>query len=118
MSNGLNGILMAIDFNKEGRTIMTRGVVLCEEQMEQLGILKVFNTRGLMSGGGFDYFFNVGIRNEQRALVERKIEARAKGEPYVTVSLIIFRDLTSMNLFVIGNKPVYEGTEEYLALSN
>lgn len=109
---------MAIDFNREGRTIMTRGIVLCEEQMEHLGILKVFNTRGVLDGGGFSYFFDTEKRNEQRVLVERKIEARAKGEPFVTVSLILFRDLTSMNLFVIGNKPVYEGGEEYLALSN
>lgn len=115
-----NGFIM-IDFERLSRTIMTRGLELSIEQMEGFGILRIFNSTGLLDDpDSARYFFDLDndLVDRRLALLERRIRGDVGKEQLITMSVITFRDIVGMNKFCIYSGDLYRDDIVYVALSN
>lgn len=103
-------------FEKSYRTIRTRGITLTQEQMENLRIKRVFN-----SVGDPDYLNDEDAEQMLRNHIESGnyclLEAAHTGKLYI-ISLIVFEDIWSRNMFALKNFEYYEGFPDLITLYN
>ena len=105
------------DFDKASRTLLTRDLVYDRCYMRAHGILKIFNSVSIAEGA-VDYLFADPRMGGGLFLVERSYSCRGGGEPVLIVSVIVFVDFVSMNLFCIRSGVIYRGHELYFSLVN
>jgi hypothetical protein len=98
------------------RTIGTRGITLSKDQMADFRIKNIFN-----SYGHIDY---LNENNAELMLSNHKknssiclIETATKGNLFI-ISLIIFEDIVSRNIFALKNIEYYDGFPDLISLYN
>lgn len=103
-------------FEKDFRTICTRGVVLSETQMQTFRIKKIYN-----SFGSPDYFNDVNAEEILDNFISQGefclLEATNDGKIY-KVSLLTFYDIWSRNVFALMNMDYYSGFPDLVTLYN
>ena len=103
-------------FDEEYRKIYTRGVTLTEKQMEDFRIKQIFNSVG---------DFNV-LNEEQAEILMKNHIAKgnfcllemAKANTLYIISIIIFEDIWSRNIYAIRNLDYYNGFPDLIILYN
>jgi len=101
---------------KSERTIDTRGITFTPEQMKDQRINRICNTileRGTDDYDPMDFIYSVQEGNPDRSI----IDAASTGE-YTIVSLIVFEDMFSRNIFAIRNKDYYGFHPDLVSLYN
>lgn len=103
-------------FEKEFRTIGTRGVVLSKEEMENFRIKQIFN-----SIGHSDYLNDndaeVMLKNFNQRGEFCLLETAGDGSIY-KISLLTFEDIWSRNVYALMNKKYYKGFPDLITLNN
>jgi hypothetical protein len=103
-------------FEKYFRTISTREVTFTKEQMADFRIINIFNSFGHidhLNENDAEALFRNHKKNGSICL----IETATKGNLYI-ISLIIFEDLLSRNVFALQNIKQYDLFPDLLTLYN
>ncbi len=103
-------------FEKNYRTIKTRGITLTKEQMEVFRIKRVFNSVGdpqYLNDYDADQILNNHIESGNFCLLEV-----ARTERLYIISVIVFEDIWSRNVFALKNFEYYEGFPDLITLYN
>jgi hypothetical protein len=103
-------------FEKNFRTIKTRGITLSEEQMENFRIRKIYNSVGdpeFLNDEQAEEMLDSFIKRGEFCLLEAISE-----EKLYTISLITFEDLWSRNVFALMNWEYYIGFPDLVTLYN
>lgn len=104
------------ELNKSLRTVKTRDYVFTVEQMQSYRIKGVFNSIGEMESMTSEYIekFALGVYRPQYGevgVVETAIKEFSGGKknPLKIVSVIVFADIWSWNMFAIKHQDIYMG---------
>lgn len=103
-------------FEKSYRTIKTRGITLTQEQMDSFRIKRVFNSVGdpeYLNSDDAEQMLNGHIESGNFCLLEAIHTARL----YI-ISIIVFEDIWSRNVFALKNFDYYEGFPDLITLHN
>jgi len=102
------------DFDRELRTIKARDVEFTKEQMRSFRIKGIFNAVGEIENMGDDYirgFANSVFKPEfgEITVIETSIRtfSGGKNNPLKIVSVIVFEDIWSWNMFAMKNQDTY-----------
>jgi hypothetical protein len=98
------------------RTIITRGIIFSKEQMENFRIKRIYNSVGdpeYLNDNDADIMLTNSIERGEFCL----LEAINDGKLY-RISLLVFEDIWSRNVFALYNWPYYEGFPDFLTLYN
>ena len=103
-------------FEKSYRTIRTRGITLTQEQMESLRIKRVFNSVGdpeYLNSDDAEQMLSNHIESGNYCLLEVAQTAKL-----YFISIIIFEDIWSRNMFALKNFEYYAGFPDLITLYN
>lgn len=103
-------------FEKSKRTIRTRGITFTAEQMEMFRIKRVFNSVGdpeYLNYEDANQMLNNQIESGNFCLLEA-----AQTERLYIISIIVFEDIWSRNVFALKNFDYYEGFPDLISLYN
>jgi hypothetical protein len=98
------------------RTIKTRGITLSIEQMENFRIINIFNSVGdpeYLNEADAREMMTINIKRGEFCLLEA-----ANEEKLFVISLIIFEDIWSRNVFALMNWEYYDGFPDLITLYN
>jgi hypothetical protein len=104
-------------FDEESRKIMTRGVILSNDQMENFRIKKIYNSIGdpeFLSMDDAEEMLMNFIKRGEFCLME----LASNDNNLAIISLITFFDLWSRNVFALMNFEYYEGFPDLITLYN
>lgn len=103
-------------FEEGFRTIKTRGITLTQEQMANFRIRRVFNSIGdsdYLNSDDAEQMLMNHIVSGDFCLIEV-----AEEERLFIISLIIFEDIWSRNVFALKNMNYYDGFPVLITLYN
>lgn len=104
--------------HEDFRTIEARGVVLSHREMVRYRIRGVYNAigeAGYMTPEYIEDFANKVHRPfyGEVAIVETSLKDHGKGNPLVVLSVIVFADVWSWNMFAMANQGIYYQEGKY-----
>ena len=91
-------------FDQARRTYMTRDIVFSQERTEKLRIRGIYNMSGdidTVTSVEIDRFVKQTVRpgSSETVMVEKMVRGRVHGRPLMLVSVVVFDDQWSMNMF-------------------
>jgi len=115
-----------MDLEKMHRTVMTRGWVFSQTQMDSFGIEKVYNSVSEMTPEEFDQSSSrrgnmaMGILSRGKYAIEEGafVIDNDRDKSVMTHSVIIFLNQVCVNVFLTRFKKFYKHTETMLPLMN
>lgn len=104
-------------FEKEFRTVRTREIEYSPEEMEMMRLKAVYN-----AAGDFDYmnkeFMEVFLRDSIRPGESGLMEICKKNERLVLMSILVFEDLWSRNIYALKHWKIYDRLSDLISLKN
>jgi len=104
-------------FEEEFRTVRTRDIIYSPDQMRIMRLRAVYNAAGdidYMNREVMESIFKDSIRSGESGLIEIKY----KGKRLVLLSILVFEDFWSRNIYALSHWEIYKSFSELLSLQN
>jgi len=104
-------------FHYEYRTVKTREITYSQEEMRFMRLRIIYNAEGDFNYLNREFMENIYLESIQKGEAGL-IEVKRKGRRGVILSILVFEDVWSRNIYALKHREVYDGSPEIISLMN